>query len=206
MEHDRQNQARYFTQVGFWTGGCASVAFSRLMNHKVAMAVTDVSIMNSHELVERLSETDGVWVGSYIQVTGGVQGYVEMMLSRADAIKLSNKLVYGSANISLTMNENALSAIKEAANIVSSSFVKALSESTHMEYFESVPRILVDEPHGIVQGPLREVLAHEKGESLWVTTCVELNSGIESYLVIVLTQKSFDQLTDVLKRMSTHEP
>lgn len=195
-------QKALFEDIGFMGTGRAAILLSLLLNKKISMAITHVSIMTLKKLIKKLSRQDTLWVGTYLTLTGAVTGYIQLILSYKDAIKLADVLIYGHAYNSKTVYEMGQRAIKEVTQLLCASYFTALYESTELMFSSSTPRILIDNPSGIIEGALTDILPDEKDVSALVTTFVETSTRIKGYLAFVPSPHALETLIHTLDQAS----
>lgn len=101
-------------------------------------------------------------VAIYLRVEGDVEGSIMFMLSRSAAAHLANKLMGGMLGITADnaedheFGEMECSAIMEVGNIITGSYLNALSGLTNMKMLPSVPHIGIDMACALLSVPAIE--------------------------------------------------
>lgn len=133
-------------EVGNIGAGNAATALSRLLNKLIDMNVPSVRIVSFQEITELIGGADETVAGVYLRIEGDVPGNMFFILTLKEAEELIRKLT-GLQELDLInqeMDEMAVSALQELGNILSGSYLSALSDFTKLSLQPSVPQLSVD--------------------------------------------------------------
>ena len=133
-------------EIGNIGAGNAATAFSKLMNKPVMMDVPSVRIATFDETMELAGGADHVVASVYLRIEGDITGSMYFILSLSQASRFINQMI-GSDQYTfdqLPNDELSLSALTELGNILSGSYLSALSDFTGMRLYPSVPVLGID--------------------------------------------------------------
>lgn len=118
----------------------AATALSQLLNKKVDITIPNVNIVSFDKFYDSISAENQV-IGVLVRVLGDCPGNILFVLDNEGALSMVRKLV----NPDITeLNDMALSALCEVGNIISSSYMNAISKFTNLSLTSSVPAITYD--------------------------------------------------------------
>jgi len=141
-----QEQKDVLREIGNIGAGNAATSLSKLLNIKIEMNVPSVNIASFDEIMELIGGPDETIVGLLFKVQGETPGTVYLILSIEEAEYLVRKLTNDSS-FSLfdgTDNDMAISVLQEIGNIVTGSYLTALSDFTNINLQPSVPYLGID--------------------------------------------------------------
>jgi chemotaxis protein CheC len=142
-------------EIGNIGVGNAATALSQLVDDKIAMTVPVIDILPFCELSSASGAGDAYVAGVYLRITGAITGDILFVLSYAEAKQLASLMLKQQGN-GPDLSEMECSAIKEAGNILTGSFLNALSELTSLSFSYSVPYFCTD----IFEAILGSILFH----------------------------------------------
>lgn len=127
-------------EVGNIGAGNAATALSVLLNEKVDMAVPSVNIIPFDDIFSKIG-VEEVVIGVIVRVLGDIPGNILFTLDKETALKIISSLL-GEQQQQIT--EIGSSALCEIGNIISSSFMNAISKLTNLVLLPSVPAVALD--------------------------------------------------------------
>ncbi|MRX70616.1 CheY-P-specific phosphatase CheC [Bacillus lacus] len=149
--------------------GHAATALSNLLSKKICMSIPSVEVVSFNKLHEWLHDPDLIVASVFLRLEGDISGSMYLLLNRPAAEALIRKVIKDNS-FSLAKppyNEVGMSALKEIGNILSSSYLSALSDFTHLRVHPSVPLAAVDMFGAIIsQGLLEVSLMHDSAIAL----------------------------------------
>ncbi len=169
MELENLNQARLdaLKEIANIGVGNAATALSKLIDDKITMAVPAVAVLPFAELSQVAGEGDTYVAGVYLKVSG-IPGEILFIMSYPEAKQLASLMLKQQNNDTL-LSEMECSAIKEAGNILTGSFLTALSDLTSLSFRYSVPYFCADIFEAIL-GSMLHQLAVEGDYALFIKT------------------------------------
>ena len=134
-------------EIGNIGAGNAATALSQLVKKRVMMNVPSVRIATFDETMELAGGADHVVASVYLRIEGDITGNMYFILSLSQAARFINQMI-GSNQFSFDQQSNddelSLSALTEMGNILSGSYLSALSDFTGMKIYPSVPVLGID--------------------------------------------------------------
>lgn len=143
-------------EIGNIGAGNAATALAKMLNKKVDMDVPKVKILEFKDVNEVLGGAEVLVVGILLRVTGDLTGYMMFMLDYAAAHILVNILLGKPVEENGAFDEIEVSALKEVGNILTGSYLSALSTLTNLNIMPSVPDMAIDMAGAIVSVPAIE--------------------------------------------------
>ncbi|MDT8716680.1 chemotaxis protein CheC [Clostridium sp. 19966] len=127
-------------EVGNIGAGNAATALSQLINKKVDMTVPSINVIPFTEIFNRIGGEELV-IGVIVRVLGDAPGNILFIFDFDTAMNLV-ELLTGKRDTELT--ELGTSALCEVGNIVSGSYMNAISRFANVSIMPSVPAITYD--------------------------------------------------------------
>lgn len=137
--------------------GNSATALSILFSQKVDMAVPSVDIIKFEELLDNYGEDEVIAV--LVKVLGEIAGSVLYIFEKDVAFNIIEKLTGSNEK---RLNEMGRSVISEIGNIISSSFMNAISEFIKVEAIVSVPAIANDMISAVLISTFIEAVQYEE--------------------------------------------
>ncbi len=138
-------------EVGNIGAGHAATALSELTGERTMINVPQVIFIPVEEVSQSLmgSSSDSFAVSVMLSVFGDITGRILMLFPRDCAINLVNMLLGGEDERAI-LAEMEQSSLKEVVNILSGSYLSALSSFLEMSLLPSIPNLIVDAPGAIL--------------------------------------------------------
>ncbi len=167
-------------EIGNIGAAHAATSLSQLLSRKIEMYVPSVELVSFDGMFELAGGVDEVVVGIYLRLEGDLSGSMFFMLSIESANRFVRKLT-GDESFDFhtpPFSELGISAMQELGNILSGSYLAALSDFTGLKIQPTVPSLSVDMVGSIVSFGLIEV-SHYSDEVIVIDTKVR-EDGVES--------------------------
>lgn len=146
-------------EIGNTGAGNAATALAKMLRRKVDMDVPKVKVLKFQEVSEILGEADIPVVGLLLRVMGDIKGSIMFILEN-EAARIWVNILMGKPQTEkkgyLNFDEIEVSALKEIANILSGSYLSALSSLTGLNILPSVPELAIDMAGAILSVPAIE--------------------------------------------------
>ena len=185
-------------EIGNIGAGNAVTALAKMINKKVDMAVPKVKILGFKEVSNILGGEEIEVIGILLSVSGDLKRNMMFTLDISAARTLVNILLGDDTNNSMEFDEMELSALKEIGNILTASYLSALSTLTNLRILPSVPALAKDMAGAILSVPAIEF--GKVGDSvLYIET--EFSEGITKVLgdfLLIPDVESYDVLLKAL--------
>ncbi|RDW19503.1 CheY-P-specific phosphatase CheC [Oceanobacillus arenosus] len=160
-------------EIGNIGAGNAATSMAKLTNKKINMQVPSVNILDFDHMMEMIGGPEELIVALLFQISGEVPGNVYFILKVEEAEMLVKNFT-NNHELSLTddnkVDEFTISALQEIGNIVTGSYLSALSDFTNINMQPSVPHLSIDMAGAILTMGIIEI------------------SQVSDYVIIIDTQ------------------
>lgn len=146
-------------EIGNIGAGNAATALSTLLNKKIDMRVPNVRVVSFDEMMDMAGGPDTVVAGVFLRIEGEAPGSMFFVLSLEQASRFIEQMI-GDDDFSFEQppyNDLAISALQELGNILSGSYLSALSDFTKLDLYPSVPGLSIDMVGAIISFGLIEL-------------------------------------------------
>ena len=131
----------------------AAASLSKMLGHPIKINVPEISIKGFNDACEVLGGAEAVMVGAMLTISNGLDGMIMYLLPTEIACNLVNILCHTDIKTYEEIDEMGFSAIQEIANIMSGTFVSAISTMTDLKIDISPPAATVDMLASIMSVP-----------------------------------------------------
>lgn len=133
-------------EIGNIGAAHAATALSNLLQKKIDMRVPDVKMVSFNEMMESAGGPENVVVGIYLRIEGDAEGSMFFILPLEQANRFIRSLIRDDSFDFNTppYSELGLSAMQEMGNILSGSYLSALSDFTGLKIYPTVPGLSID--------------------------------------------------------------
>mgnify|MGYP000554021205 FL=1 len=143
-------------EIGNIGAGNAATALAKMLGRKVDMEVPKVRIVEFKDVSDILGGAEMSVVGILLNVHGDIKGNILFVL-QIDAAHILVNMVLGKPLENIDdFNELEISALKEIGNILTGSYISALSALTGLDIKPSVPNMAIDMAGAILSVPAIE--------------------------------------------------
>lgn len=194
----------FLKEIGNIGSGNTATALSKLLNKKVEMKIPKVEIVSFDEMMVMAGGADNVVASVFLRIEGEMPGSIFFVLSLKQATYFIKQMI-GEINFSLEeppYNELALSALQELGNILSGSYLTALSDFTNLSLYPSVPALGIDMVGAIISFGLIE---HSQVSDYAIVIDTSLNvegstfsESVKGHFFLLPDPNSFQTLFDAL--------
>ena len=160
-------------EIGNIGAAHAATALSNLLNKKIDMRVPKVEMVTFDEMMELVGGSENVVVGVFLRIEGDVEGSMFFVLPIEQANSFVGRLIYEPAFDfnNIPVPELGLSAMQEMGNILSGSYLSALSDFTGLKIYPTVPGLSIDMFGAIISIGLIE-LSHISDHVIVINTSI----------------------------------
>ena len=133
-------------EIGNIGAAHAATSLSDLLNKKIDMQVPKVSMVSFEEMMEISGGAENVVGGIFLRIEGDVEGSMFFILPIEQANNFIRHLIQDPAFdfSNPPVSELGLSAMQEMGNILSGSYLSALSDFTGLKIYPTVPGLSID--------------------------------------------------------------
>ncbi len=191
-------------EIGNIGAAHAATALSTLLNKRIDMKVPKVEMVSFDEMMELAGGPENVVAGIYLRIEGEVKGSMFFILPVEQANKFIRRLVQDDS-IDFEngiVSEIDISAMQELGNILSGSYLSALSDFTSLQIYPTVPALSVDMVGAIISFGLLEI-SHVSDYVIVIDTSihdVETNDkdSVNGHFFLLPEPDSFDTIFQAL--------
>ncbi|KGR92055.1 chemotaxis protein CheY [Ureibacillus massiliensis 4400831 = CIP 108448 = CCUG 49529] len=146
-------------EIGNIGAAHAATALSDLLGKKIDMRVPKVEMVNFNDMMDLAGGPETVVVGIFLRIEGDAEGSMFFILPIEQANRFIKRLINDD---SFDFHDNpvselGLSAMQEMGNILSGSYLSALSDFTGLKIYPTVPGLSVDMFGAIISIGLIEI-------------------------------------------------
>lgn len=194
LEKLEDSQFDVLKEIGNIGAGNATTALATMLNIKVDMSVPNVALLPFDNISSFIGSEEQTVVGILLEIQGDIDGMMMFLFDMKSAHHLVNSLmmrdVHQDENGMADFSEMEMSSLNEIGNIVSGSYLSALSGLTGMKMVSSVPALSIDMLGALLSVPAIEfgkygdkllMIQSEFGEDDFVTGYFLLIPELESY-------------------------
>lgn len=132
-------------EIGNIGAGNAATALSEMIHHTVEMEVPSVRIISFDEITQSIGGSETVVVAVFFRIEGDAPGSMFFLLPLHQAVPLLAKISGKQMTVAAPpYDEMAMSALMEVGNILTGSYLSALSDFTKLNLRASVPAVGID--------------------------------------------------------------
>lgn len=143
-------------EIGNIGSGNAATSLSEMLGIMVDISVPNVKLLGFDEAVQFLGGPEQIAIGMLVRLSGDISGMMLYVIQESFAANLA-KAIMGKENLSImALDEMDTSLISEVGNIMSASYVNAISSLSGMFIDISVPSLCVDMVGAILSVPAIE--------------------------------------------------
>ena len=184
-------------EIGNIGAGNATTALSQMLNMKMDMSVPNVALLQFNEISQLMGDEDQTVAGILLGIEGDINGMMMFLFDTKSAHHLVNILMMQEKDAGVEgaeFSEMEMSALNEIGNIVSGSYLTAISTLTNLKIISTVPSMTIDMLGALLSVPASEfgkygdkllLIQSQFGELDFVTGYFLLIPELESYDIIL---------------------
>lgn len=184
-------------EIGNIGAGNATTALSQMLNQKMDMSVPKVALVPFNEISDVMGAEDQTVVGIMLGFEGDVEGMMMFLFDTRSAHHLVNTLMMRDKEDGVEegadFTDMDMSALNEIGNIVSGSYLTAISKLTNLKMISTVPDMTID-----MIGALLSVPASEFGKYGDKLLLIQSQFGeldfVNGYFLMIPELDSYDKL------------
>lgn len=133
-------------EIGNIGAAHGATALSDLLQKKIDMRVPNVKMVSFNDMMELAGGSENVVVGIFLRIEGDAEGSMFFILPIEQANRFIRRLIHDESFdfYAPSVPELGLSAMQEMGNILSGSYLSALSDFTGLKIYPTVPGLSVD--------------------------------------------------------------
>ncbi len=184
-------------EIGNIGAGHAAIALSQLMDKKIMITVPSIEILKLLELDKILPDTDKKYIHIYLMMLGDMRGIISFVLEYDTALRLYDAIKNLPAGKTRDLGGLEQSALEEIGNILSSSYLNAVSKITGFSLVVSVPECLIGSTGGENRGIFQRqgIAADNINNVICIKTVfIEEAAKIDGYLIFAPTDTAIGKI------------
>ena len=203
IDLNKLNDIQYdvLREIGNIGAGNATTALSQMLNQKMDMSVPKVALVPFNEISDVMGSEDQTVVGIMLGFEGDVEGMMMFLFDTKSAHHLVNTLMMRDKEDGVEegaeFSDMDMSALNEIGNIVSGSYLTAISKLTNLKMISTVPEMTID-----MIGALLSVPASEFGKYGDKLLLIQSQFGeldfVNGYFLMIPELNSYDKLLESL--------
>ncbi len=201
LENINEMQFDVLKEIGNIGAGNATTALAKLINSKLDMKVPKVQMVGFQDLATVMGSEENIMVAVLVTLSDDVEGMMMFLMDVKSAKFLISQMLK-SMGMEMPIDENAefsemeLSVVSELGNIISGSYLAALSSLLQLVINISVPYVSVD-----MAGAILSVPAIEFGKVGDQVLLIETKFGddeISGYFILIPEEESYEKIMKAL--------
>lgn len=184
-------------EIGNIGAGNATTALAKMLDMKIDMKVPKVELLEFAALAAVISKEDEPVMGILLEVQSDIVGSMMFFLELDSAHYLVNRLMGRDVDNRDEFTEMELSALKEIGNIISGSYLSALSSLTNMTITSSIPYLCIDMAGAILSVPAIE-FGKYGDKALLIQTEFGDDVMINGYFILLPELDSYEKILSSL--------
>ena len=197
-ENFNELQRDVIREIGNIGAGSAATALSQLLNEKVTISVPSLHIIDVEKIITVLGGPEKIVAGVLVNMTQDIEGMMFYILNN-EFVRIIHKQLLGEPiDDYKNITEIGMSALTEIANILSGSYINALSAFTNLDIRLSTPHIAIDMVGALLNYPAARF--GEIGDKLLLVEedFISDEESVTSHMLIMPDIRSLDL---ILKRL-----
>lgn len=185
-------------EIGNIGAGNAATALSDMLSDRVLITVPELKVIDVKEMASILGGPENEVVGILVSMTDDINGMLLFILDKEFTHLLINILLDEKFDGFESITEMGMSALKEVGNMLSGSYINAISKMTNFDIRLSTPQIAIDMVGAILSFPAAEFGAMGDKLLFIEENFVSGENAIKSHLLIMPEMNSLDKILDKL--------
>lgn len=179
--------------------GNAVTALHQMTNKTIMLEVPEVSILPFNKVVSKLGGPEEEVIGLFLRIFGDARGNMLIVMSKESSKQLLNIIFNGNFK---TFGEMEISALKEIANILTSTYLNAMGNILKKIFVPSIPAFSMDMAQAVVDLLLIE-LAEVSNNALVIETYFKSrDSSFYGHFFLLPDPASIKIILDTLKSLN----
>ncbi len=181
-------------EIGNIGAGNATTALAKLINARIDMKVPKVDMVGFQDLATIIGSEEDIMAAVLVTISEDIDGMMMFMLDKKSARFLISQLMGEmDMDINAEFTELELSALSEIGNIITGSYLSALSALLQMNINMSIPYISVDMAGAILSVPAIE-FGKVGDQVLLIQTDFGDETEISGYFILIPQEDSYGKI------------
>lgn len=185
-------------EIGNIGAGNATTALAKLINAKIDMKVPKVELVGFQQLAAIVGDEEELMVAVMVTLSVDLDGMMMFLMDKKSATYLIEQMMAGSGMpVNEEFGELEFSVISELGNIITGSYLSALSSLLNMKIDMSIPYLSIDMAGAILSVPAIE-FGKIGDEVLLIQTDFGDEIEVKGYFILIPDQESYTRILTAL--------
>ena len=185
-------------EIGNIGAGNATTALAKLVNAKIDMKVPRVASEHVQNRSSTIGNEEDLMVAVLVTLSGDIKGMMMFMMDKKSTVFLIEQMLAGSGmEVGDEFGDMEMSVIGELGNIISGSYLTALSSLLNMSIDMSIPYTAVDMAAAIISVPAIE-FGKVGDEVLLIQTDFGDDFDVNGYFILIPELESYGKILSAL--------
>ena len=203
MKLDNINEVQFdiLKEIGNIGAGNATTALAKLIDSKLDMKVPNVKMVGFQELASIMGHEEEIMVAVLVSLSDDIDGMMMFVMDMKSARYLIKQMLKGMGmdmefEENETLSDMEMSVVSELGNIISGSYLAALSSLLQLVINISVPYVSVD-----MAGAILSVPAIEFGKVVDKVLLIQTKFGdddVTGYFILIPEEESYAKMMKAL--------
>jgi chemotaxis protein CheC len=185
----------------------ASKSLSSMINQETKVEALGIRVLDVEKISEIIGSPEEMVTTITLKIKGEAQGNLMLIYPQQAALNVVDLLAKREIGSTTQLSELDKSALKESGNIISGSFLAAISNYLAINMIESIPDIATDMLKATIDYVLAEFAKREIPDVVAFEIDFEMATlaeagKIRAYFVLLLDTQSSDKMLGSLKKIS----
>lgn len=177
----------------------AASVLSEMVGKSVSITVPDLDIIPVTSIPEMVGGVEDVVAGIYTRLSGDIDATLMLVFKEAYAYSMVDVLLGNPVGTTVSMDEMAVSAVKEMGNIMTSAFSNALADFMDIKVVHTPPAFGMDMAGAILDAVVIELGQHSDEAVFFNTNFVVGSESLIGHLFLSPEPDSVLKILDALK-------
>ena len=185
-------------EIGNIGAGNATTALAKLVNAKIDMKVPRVALVDFPNLSSTIGNEEDLMVAVLVTFSGEIKGMMLCLMEKKATVFMIKQMLAGSGmEVGDEFGDMEMSVIGELGNIISGSYLTALSSLLNMSIDMSIPYTAVDMAAAIISVPAIE-FGKVGDEVLLIQTDFGDDFDVNGYFILIPELESYGKILSAL--------
>lgn len=172
----------------------ATSSLATMLKDVLKMDVPNVRIVKPAEIASLLGNEEQIVSATLLTMDGDITGIMMNIFDEASSLKIINEIVKTDVKSLTSLSEIEVSFLNELGNILTSSYLSALSTLTHLNIIPSTPNLCVDMAGAVLSVPAIQYGIISDEMLLIETQFSNETSQLKGYYLMVPDEPSFAKI------------
>jgi len=164
--------------------GSAATSMSKLINERITMIVPEVKFLEFKNLANVFNGAETLIAGILVNIFGDINGIMMYLMFEHSACNLINNLLKRNRHRAAEFDALDCSALTEIGNILTSSYLTAMSSLMNLKISKSIPYLSIDMAGAILSVPAIE-FGKVSDKVLFIESTFNEKKDLSGYFMLI---------------------